>query len=78
MMVCPKCTEKVPARNTKRAKNHVYRNYYCRCGKSFATQEKITKVWDRINPMPLKRSLSGDAARIAEVFKTQRAQRAAK
>lgn len=71
MMPCPKCGTKCPARNTSRATGHVYRNYYCRCGKSFSTQERITRSWDRVNPMPIEKPRKGKAARIAEMLKAE-------
>lgn len=69
MMPCPKCGVKVAARNTKRNKKSVHRNYYCPCGQSFTSHEKITRRWKRVNPMPAKKSLSGNAARISEMLK---------
>lgn len=70
MMPCPKCETKCPARNTKRNLRSVHRNYYCVCGQSFTSHETITRVWDRINPMPPKKAMSGNAARISEMLKT--------
>lgn len=72
MMRCPKCQTKVPARNTRRYKRYVGRNYFCSCGQSFTTRERITRKWKRVNPMPLTKSISGDAARIYAEIKAGR------
>lgn len=69
MMPCPDCTTKCPARNTKRTKKFVYRNYYCPCGLSFTSHEKVVRKWARVNPMPAKKAFSGNAARISEMLK---------
>lgn len=69
MMPCPKCQTKVPARNTRRYARYVSRNYFCFCGQSFTTRERITRKWKRVNPMPAKKTMSGNAARISEMLK---------